>query len=59
MVNRGVDACSHEYVEREGGMGRERVRVGEQESEEWASSPFYSESRTPGCFQVTLVQSLD
>ena len=30
-----------------------------QEREEGASSPFYSESGTPGCCQVTVGQSLD
>ena len=30
-----------------------------QESEEGASSPFYSESGLPGCCQVTMGQSLD
>jgi hypothetical protein len=29
------------------------------EREEGASSPFYSESGTPGCYQVTVGRSLD
>jgi preprotein translocase subunit SecG len=37
----------------------ERTRVRRQESEEGASSPFYSESGTPGFCQVTVGQSLD
>ena len=32
----------------------ERTRVRKQEREEGASSPFYSESGTPGCCQVTV-----
>ena len=37
----------------------ESKKAREQESEEGASSPFYSESGTPGCCQVTVGQSLD
>ena len=45
-------------------MGREGEedkgeRAEEQEREEGASSPFYSESGTPVCCQVTVGQSLD
>ena len=49
----------------EGGEWREdteqedRVRAREQEREDGASSPFYSESGTPGCCQGTVGQSLD
>jgi hypothetical protein len=45
---------------RERGAGT-RVRAGarEQEREEGATSPFYSESGTPGFCQVTVGQSLD
>jgi hypothetical protein len=52
-------------MEREGrrgwGMGREwrGAERQEQEQEESASSPFYSESGIPGCFQVTVGWSLD
>ena len=46
-------------------MRRESTREGREEEkskskrEEGASSPFYSESGTPGCCQVTVGQSLD
>ena len=45
-------------------MGREGEedkgeRAEEQEREEGASSPFYSESGTPVCCQVTVGRSLD
>ena len=49
-----------------GGIGSEgeqkqeqEERAREQESDEGASSPFHSESGTPGCCQVTVEQSLD
>jgi hypothetical protein len=35
------------------------ARKEEQESEEGASSPFYSGSGLPGCCQVTVGQNLD
>jgi hypothetical protein len=38
---------------------RARARKQESKREEGASSPFYSESGTPGCFQVTVGRSLD
>jgi hypothetical protein len=46
------------------GMWREReegkaARAREREREEGANRPFYSESGTPGCCQVTVGQSLD
>jgi hypothetical protein len=66
--SRGVEA-GHEHVGREaggemerggGGAGaRDGGRTRRQEREEGASSPFYSESGTPGCCQVTAGQSLD
>jgi hypothetical protein len=37
----------------------ERARSRRQERMEGASSPFYSESGTPGCCQVTVGWSLD
>lgn len=60
---RGIMA-GQELVEGKGrGIGREgtkrkraRAREGDEEG---ASSPFYSESGTPGYCQVTLGQSLD
>jgi hypothetical protein len=44
-----------------GREGTEKEEVGEeeQENEEEASSPFYSESGTPGCCQVTVEPILD
>jgi hypothetical protein len=39
-----------------GQSGRKKAR--DQEREEGASSPFYSESGTPGCCQVTVGRSL-
>jgi hypothetical protein len=51
-----------EGVGREGerGEGTEREQEGkEQERDEGASSPFHSESGTPGCCQVTVGWSLD
>ena len=46
-----------------GRLGREGRRESKskrkQESEEGANSPFYSESGTPGCCQVTVGRSLD
>ena len=45
-----------------GGGGGKRVGARtreEQVREEGASSPFYSESGTPGCCQVTVGQSLE
>jgi hypothetical protein len=41
------------------GMGREGAEKGGYDSEEGASSPFYSESGIPGNSQVTVGQSLD
>ena len=37
------------------GRGYRKARV----REEGARNPFYSESGTPGCYQVTVGQSLD
>jgi hypothetical protein len=45
--------------ERGGGGQEDRARARRQEREEVASSPFYSESGTPGCCQVTVKRSLD
>jgi hypothetical protein len=42
-----------------GGSRKGGARTREQEREEGASSPFYSESGTPGCCQVTVGWSLD
>jgi hypothetical protein len=53
--SRGVEA-SHEQEEREGLKESKSKR--EQESKERASSPFYSESGTPGYCQVTVGRSL-
>jgi hypothetical protein len=38
------------------GRGREgkKARAGEQKRDEGARSPFYSESGTPGCYQITV-----
>jgi hypothetical protein len=60
--------AGHEHMGAGGGMGKE----GEQEQEERererergrrrrrrGKQPFYSESGTPGCCQVTVGQSLD
>jgi hypothetical protein len=48
---------------KEGEEGKGARTRGEEkrarEQEEKASSPFYSESGTPGCCQVTVWQSLD
>jgi hypothetical protein len=46
-----------ERKSRNGEGGRAGAR--RQEREEGASSPFYSESGTPGCCQMTVGQSLD
>jgi hypothetical protein len=62
----GVEA-SHEYVEREGDRGirregteeEEGKRVGEQEREEKASSPFHTVWSKPSCCQVTVGRSLE
>ena len=44
----------------EGARGQsESKKAREQESVEGASSPFYSESGTPDCCQVTVGRSLD
>jgi len=58
-VKRVVEA-GHEHTEREGGREwGEGTRRKEQEQEEGASSPFYSESGMPGYHQVTVGRSLD
>jgi hypothetical protein len=44
---------------RKGLENRPGTRRQKQELEEGTSSPFYSESGTPGCCQVTVWQSLD
>ena len=44
---------------RTGRRREEPKRVREQESEEGASSPFYSESGLPACCQVTVWWNLD
>ena len=63
--SRGVEV-GHEHVEREGreiwkeGEGMRRQSVSRKARERGgASSPFYSESGTPGCCQVTVGRSLD
>lgn len=45
--------------ERERAGARRQNRARRQESEEGVSGPFYSESGTPGCCQVTVGRSLD
>jgi len=45
--------------ERKGIERGEGKRVRKQESEEGASSPFYTESGIPGCRQVTMRWSLE
>jgi hypothetical protein len=51
------------WRERREGSGERESKLGararEQEREEGASSPFYSESGIPDCCQVTVGQSLD
>jgi hypothetical protein len=53
----GGGEARQEHVGEDGVREQEEKRR-EQESEDRASSPFYSESRTPGCCQVTVGLSL-
>jgi hypothetical protein len=55
---RGIET-SHEHVKRGGEGNGERGDRGKRAREEGANSPFYSESGTPGCCQVTVRQSLE
>jgi hypothetical protein len=55
--SRGVEA-SHESMG-VGGWEREGAGARKQERQEGASSPFYSESGTLDCCQVTVGRSLD
>jgi hypothetical protein len=40
------------------GRAREKQEIREQEKEEGTSSPFYSGSSLPGCYQVTVGRSI-